>query len=291
MKAESMDPHRPPPPQDGGRDGGGGGGGGGMPGIQETPACSNLPCAASLLGDVGKTTVSASYPMEIPADENIFGPFEAGFSSQQNNILQGLGCADPTKGYVEGGIDTQTAEAMVAHACGVQLPRIDSEGDYISLLDECGGHTREYHFHERLSCLYTHVNGSGHSPAVGKGLDDKNLYGKWENFTSRKLPKLDACGGHFGFTPDKSEVHYRLGKTGNFGKVRGSIASGAHALIPVVRMQKIHRAKFSTILMSRLNAPPVIRTAAGNPILKREAVSTAHWDRSTGTNCRSAIKM
>ena len=58
-EAESMDPHRPPPPQDGGRDGGGGGGGGGMPGIQETPACSNLPCAASLLGDVGKTTVSA----------------------------------------------------------------------------------------------------------------------------------------------------------------------------------------------------------------------------------------
>ncbi len=38
----------------------------------------------------------------------------------------------------------------------------------MSLLDECGGHTREYHFHERLSCLYDGATG-GHSPKVTVG--------------------------------------------------------------------------------------------------------------------------
>ena len=52
-----------------------------------------------------------------------------------------------------GGIDTYTAEQMVAHQCSVTLPRIEGDA-YISLIDECGGHTNEYHFHERLKCLY-----------------------------------------------------------------------------------------------------------------------------------------
>jgi hypothetical protein len=38
------------------------------------------------------------------------------------------------------GIDTQTAEQMIAHQCGVTLPR-GAGSNYISLLDECGGHT------------------------------------------------------------------------------------------------------------------------------------------------------
>ena len=32
---------------------------------------------------------------------------------------------------------------MVGYACGVELPRYDASGNYISLIDECGGHTRE----------------------------------------------------------------------------------------------------------------------------------------------------
>ena len=59
------------------------------------------------------------------------------------------------------------------------LPR--SDGDlYVSLIDECGGHTKEYHFHERLSCLYTEAG--AHSTKIGQGMDGKGLYGKWENF-------------------------------------------------------------------------------------------------------------
>lgn len=44
-----------------------------------------------------------------------------------------------------GGIDTYTAEQMVAHQCSVTLPRVENDGanGYISLLDECGGHTNE----------------------------------------------------------------------------------------------------------------------------------------------------
>ena len=70
------------------------------------------------------------------AGEDIYGPFEAGFSSRQDFVLSALGCATG-KGYVDGGIDTMTAEALIAEECGVELPRY--EGDrYISLLDECG---------------------------------------------------------------------------------------------------------------------------------------------------------
>lgn len=43
--------------------------------------------------------------------------------------------------------------------------------------------------------------------------DAKLLYGKWEDYDSRELPLLDACGGHFGATPDSAlaEVyHYHV---------------------------------------------------------------------------------
>tara|TARA_B110001452_G_scaffold5301_1_gene4956 strand:+ start:699 stop:908 length:210 start_codon:yes stop_codon:yes gene_type:complete len=68
----------------------------------------------------------------------------------------------------------------------------------VSLLDECGGHTQQYHFHERLSCLYEEVG--GHSPRIGTMSDGTPLYGKWENFATGELPLLDACGGPFGVT-------------------------------------------------------------------------------------------
>ena len=68
-------------------------------------------------------------------------------------------------GYVDGGIDTMTAEKKIAFACDVVLPRW--EGDkYISILDQCGGHTKDYHNHEKLICLYD-VDAEGHSSRVG----------------------------------------------------------------------------------------------------------------------------
>ena len=72
---------------------------------------------------------------------------------------------DGNDGHVDGGIDTKTAEQVVAKGCSITLPRIEN-GNYISLLDECGGHTNEYHFHERLTCLYDGEK-SGHSDEVG----------------------------------------------------------------------------------------------------------------------------
>ena len=146
----------------GGAPPGGAGGGGGA-------ACVGQPCYASLLGDVGVTTVAGSDTRSgdmFPIGENIYGPFEAGFTAAQNNILEALGCSDGNLGHLPGGIDTNTAEQMVAHQCSISLPRCSSgtaldltnlrlnacptADSYISLLDECGGHTNEYHFHERL---------------------------------------------------------------------------------------------------------------------------------------------
>jgi hypothetical protein len=108
-------------------------------------ACTNPPCAAPLLGDIGRTTVGgtdARTGTTFLANENVYGPFENGFGSQQDNILAGLGCSPGSLGHVAGGIDTRTAEQMVARQCGIVLPRVEGN-QYISLLDECGGHTRE----------------------------------------------------------------------------------------------------------------------------------------------------
>ena len=179
----------------GGQQGGGGQGG-----------CATPPCAAPLLGDVGLTTATgtdARSGRTFTAGENIYGPFEAGFSTQQDGILSRLGCNPGSLGHVDGGIDTYTAEQMVAHQCGVTLPRVEGN-DYISLIDECGGHTNEYHFHERLVCLYD-ATASGHSTKIGEATDDNNtpIYGKYEG-TSTLPGNLDACGAHFGQTPDSN---------------------------------------------------------------------------------------
>ena len=139
-------------------DSSGASGGGGMPPDGEmggtdnaggaTPSSSS-PHAGAMLGRVGGTTVATIAGKEDmttsdgAADQDIYGPFEAGFTSAQDFILEALGCAAPSDGYVPGGIDTVTAESMVGYACGVELPRYDASGNYISLIDECGGHTRE----------------------------------------------------------------------------------------------------------------------------------------------------
>ena len=139
----------------------------------------------------------------------ILGPFEAGFSSMQNFILEGLGCSDGELGHVAGGVDTATAEKMVATQCGITLPRTDANGLRVSLLDSCGGHTREYHFHERLRCLYT--DDLGHSAKVGEGNDGKAIHGKYEG--AYQVPMLDACGGHWGPTPESQGemiYHYHV---------------------------------------------------------------------------------
>jgi len=95
----------------------------------------------------------------------------------------------------------------VAHQCGITLPRTEG-GQYISLLDECGGHTQEYHFHERMTCLYD-ATGGGHSTAIGveSGITNASpansvitsganagllqLYGAYEDTDTLAAPLLD----------------------------------------------------------------------------------------------------
>jgi len=171
--------------------------------------------AASLLGQVGTTTTSGTVsegvrtPINLYPGEDIYGPFEAGFGQQQDFVLAQMGCTTG-KGYIQGGVDTELAERVVAKDCNVQLPRTEN-GLRISLLDSCGGHTREYHFHERLKCLYEEKG--THSTQVGQTTGGQPIYGKWENFETGELPLLDACGGHWGFTPespDKEVYHYHV---------------------------------------------------------------------------------
>lgn len=174
------------------------------------PTCSSPPCAADIRGDVGCTTVSGieSYNHKfvtkggtVESGSHIYGPFEAGFAAPQKAAIESWGCTDPTVAYdAEGGTDTKTAEKKVAYLCGITFPRIEGD-DYIGIVGPCGGHTKDYHFHERYSCLYKEEG--GHSTAVGD-VGSWKLYGKWEDFSNNKLPLLDACSGHFGPTPDSS---------------------------------------------------------------------------------------
>ena len=132
---------------------------------------------------------------------------------------------------------------MIAAACSVTLPRT-VDNTYISLIDECGGHTRDYHFHERLSCLYTEEG--KHSTKVGEGLDKKGLYGKWEDFSTSTLPKLDSCGGHFGVTPEsngKKVYHYHVQvkvpfTIGCFGPDKN--ADGAEMLVSLAKCRSLY---------------------------------------------------
>ena len=76
----------------------------------QNPSCANPPCAAPLLGDVGCTTVAGNeiYAHEqlaagdtISSGAHIFGPFEAGFSSQQDNIIATWGCSTPSVTWIQ----------------------------------------------------------------------------------------------------------------------------------------------------------------------------------------------
>eukprot|EP00966_Prymnesium_polylepis_P044214 1024686-Prymnesium_polylepis.1 len=203
--------------------------------------CQTPPCAASLLGDVGRTTVGGTdtrtsktfYP-----GENIYGPFEAGFGSQQDSLLASLGCSPGSLGHVAGGIDTLTSEQVIAAQCSVTLPR-EEGGSYVSLLDECGGHTNEYHFHERLDCLYDATAQSGHSAKVGEGLDAKSLYGKWEDYATLSIPALDACGAHFGVTPDSAGVQGTVRRL--WQRERREDVHNAHRLVELRPMVPVFR--------------------------------------------------
>lgn len=191
-------------------------------GINGQPSANTNVRAAALLGTIAVTDVAVSQedrdlgkfsPIANEGTggigEDIYGPFEAGFSGSgaQQDIIRGFGCQNPQDVEVQGGIDTKLAEEIIADVCGITLPRFDGN-DYISLLDQCGGHTRDYHFHEKLICLYNQSE-NNHSTKVGmttppsSEIQQRPIYGKYES-EGQVLPKLDACGGHYGVTPDSN---------------------------------------------------------------------------------------
>lgn len=96
---------------------------------------------------------------------NIYGMMEAGFTSNNPN----WGCLGDR--VIEGGFDTKTAE----HIGQVLCP-----DETISVLDFCGGHAFPYHYHERMSCLFSDLAEGptkGHSTRVGTALDGNGIYG------------------------------------------------------------------------------------------------------------------
>ena len=109
---------------------------------------------------------------------------EAGFTSQQFSCLG--------SSTISGGIDTLLAEDMVAHICGSAQ----------TVLDFCGGHARPYHYHEKMSCLYSSAS-SGHSTRVGTAGDGNGVYGHLID-GGVEPTDLDVCGGRFGVTPDSN---------------------------------------------------------------------------------------
>jgi hypothetical protein len=183
----------PPPTCEGGLVGAGGGGA--APGATPTATTSTtLPRAAPLRGKIG------TVDKPIASDRTqIYGPFEAGFTAAQTQ--QFFGCNPGVA--IQGGIDTLTAEQMVQYQCNIPSTT--------TVLDACGGHAIPYHYHERMTCLYTSDPITGHSTRIATMNDGRGLYGKYVGVNT--LPTdLDACGGRTGITPDSNllAVYYYM---------------------------------------------------------------------------------
>ena len=180
-----------------------GGGGGGQtcpaqaPWFTGNPDYEQTPIGAPLRGNIACVDEGplSRRPTAGRGDQdavNIYGPMEAGFTSQQWTCL-----GDRT---IPGGIDTLLAENMLHHAC---------QDSSLEILDYCGGHATPYHYHEHIDCLYDPDPDTDHSTRVGTALDGRGLYGK--NIQGGVPPTdLDVCGGRFGVTPDSNgeEVYY-----------------------------------------------------------------------------------
>ena len=205
------------------------------------PTLSSLPAAASLRQDNGctyaagtetytdygdgtttKTLTYAPTGSAVPSNAHIFNAFEDGISSQQDNVISGWGCSTPSLLYDStGGLDIGLAESKVRKLCynseKNSFPNVQSDNSYRGTVGPCGGHTGDYHFHGRYHCLYEQTG--EHSTKIGD-VGPYIMYGKWEHFTNKKLPNLDACGAHIGITPDspsEAVYHYHVQDRAPYG--------------------------------------------------------------------------
>ena len=185
------------------------------------------PVAMSLRSDVGCTTVASNaleYNHEISekvgekiaTNAHIFAAFEDGFSSAQADIISGWGCSPASLAYdSEGGLDLGIGTARNAAACGITLPSL-SGTTWTGMTGSCGGHTGHYHFHGGFDCYET--KSGTHSPKVGT-TGVYNIYGRFEDYTAQTYPLLDACGGHYGTTPESTTTnvyHYHIQRDAPF---------------------------------------------------------------------------
>ena len=98
------------------------------------------------------------------------------------------------KGQCPPGSDVGFCEVDVERQCGSTGYRKRM------LLSDCGGHATPYHSHAKLRCEYNET-AAGHSTVAAILFDGRGLYGKYE--ATGVLPTdLDACGGHYGYTPE-----------------------------------------------------------------------------------------
>ena len=167
--------------------------------------------AAALRGNVGcmdMNTLAKRPTAENTAAYNVYGPMEAGFSSNNPPMMSCLG-----SNSVDGGIDTHIAELMVANFCGKNAKTMStasfrSWASQVGGLDECGGHA-SYHYHERLGygvskCAISTVDPiSGHSNRIATAADGKGIYGPAVDGGCAPTD-LDVCGGRWGITPDSN---------------------------------------------------------------------------------------
>jgi len=159
---------------------------------QAAPLRGNVGCVNAAALALRPTATAGGGGTIIPV--NIYGPMEAGFTSSQ----PGMSCLGNF--VLPGGVDTQTAEAVMANVCSVTD---------LGLLDYCGGHANPYHYHQSMSCLYTPDSVTEHSTRIGTAGDGNGIYGAFVD--GGLVPTdLDACGGRYGITPDSNgqRVYY-----------------------------------------------------------------------------------
>ena len=205
------------------------------------PTFTSLPAAADLRSDNGctyaagtetytdtdtaGTTKTLTYEVSgsaVSANAHIYNSFEAGFSSQQDAVISGWGCSTPSLLYDStGGLDIGLMESKVRKVCynsaKNSFPNVLADSSYRGTVGPCGGHTSDYHFHGRYHCLYS--QSGTHSTAIGD-VGPYRMYGKWEDFTNKKLPHLDACGAHIGTNPDSPTTavyHYHVQDRAPYG--------------------------------------------------------------------------
>ena len=96
----------------------------------------------------------------------------AGFSSAQ----PGASCLGSNE--LPGGVDTNLAEAVMDELC-------KADGGMSAILDYCGGHAKPFHYHERISCLYSADPTTQHSTRIGTAIDGNGIcrcFIKWPAF-------------------------------------------------------------------------------------------------------------